>query len=67
VRFIINIRLKSKTKYTYTIDANTEEEALERLKLRLPPDEHESVIVDAIRIDPKSIINEGPYGVFDGM
>ncbi|MGA9047212.1 hypothetical protein [Sulfuricurvum sp.] len=63
MRYLIDIRLEGKTRL-YPIDADNEEQALERLKLRLPPHQRESVIIDSIAIDPASVLNDDPFGVF---
>ena len=66
MRYLIDIRIEDTKKRTYPIDAKDEEEALERLKLRLPPRQRINIIIDAIIIDPASITNEDPYGIFGG-
>ncbi len=63
MRYLIDIRLDGKSRL-YPIDAENETQALERLKLRLPPHQRESIIIDSIEIDPSSIPNDDPFGVF---
>ena len=65
MRFIIDIHLESKQKRTYTIDAKDEEEAKDRLRLRLPPKDRDSVVFDDIKIDKSSISDEDMYGIFN--
>ncbi len=64
MRFLINVRVEGDKKRLYPIDAEDETQAKERLLLRLPPHQRESLIVDDIRIDPASIIKTEPYGIF---
>lgn len=66
MRYLIDIRLHHDKKRTYRIEANNEEEAKERLKLRLSPSERETVVFDAIRVDSQMIALEEPYGSFGG-
>ncbi len=66
MRFLIEIRIDGTTKRTYPIDAQDEAQAKERLKLRLPPHQRDTIVIDAITIDPASIANEDPYGIFGG-
>lgn len=63
MRYLIDIRLEGKSRL-YPINADNEAQAIERLKLRLPPAQRESIIIDSIKIDPASIPNDDPFGVF---
>ena len=63
MRYLIDIRLEGKSRL-YPIDAENETQAIERLKLRLPPHQRESIIIDSIEIDPSSISNDDLFGVF---
>lgn len=63
MRYLIDIRLDGKSRL-YPIDADNETQALERLKLRLPPHQRESVIIDSIVPDPAFLPNDDPFGVF---
>lgn len=63
MRYLIDIRLDGKIRL-YPIDAENETQAIERLKLRLPPHQRESVIIDSIAPDPTSLPNDDPFGVF---
>jgi len=65
--YIIEVRVAEKRVQTFNIDAKDETEAKERLALRLPPKERDKIIIDSIKIDPKSIrLDDEPYGVFGG-
>ena len=66
MQYIVDIRINEGPKRTYRIDAKTEEEALERLKLRLPPQQRDAFVVDMIKIDPATVVDEDPYGIFGG-
>lgn len=66
MRYLIDIRVGGGKSRTYPIEAKDEDEALERLKLRLPPKQREAFVVDALKIDPKSFDVEEPYGTFGG-
>ena len=66
MQYLIDIRIDGRKKSTFRVDAKSEEQALERLKLRLPPQQRDSFIVDAVRVDPASVGDEEPYGVFGG-
>ena len=63
MRFIFKIHI-GKIKSTYLIDAKNEDEAKDRLLLRLPPDKRGLIKIDSITIDPKSIMAQEPYGIF---
>jgi len=64
MRYLINVRVDGDKKRTYPIDAEDETQAQARLLLRLPPHQRDGVIVDDIKIDPASLINAEPYGIF---
>ncbi|MEJ2468659.1 MAG: hypothetical protein P8Y65_03705 [Campylobacterales bacterium] len=64
MRYLINVRVDGDKKRTYPIDAGDETEARERLLLRLPPQQRDGLIVDDIKIDPASLIDTDPYGIF---
>ena len=64
MRYLINVRVDGDKKRTYPIDAADEAQAKERLLLRLPPQQRDGVIVDDIKLDPASIIDTDPYGIF---
>lgn len=66
MQYLIDIRIEGSKKSTFRIDGQDEKQALQRLALRLPPDQRDTYIVDAIRIDPSSIGEEEPYGIFTG-
>ncbi|MGD9969595.1 MAG: hypothetical protein AB7S65_04010 [Sulfuricurvum sp.] len=63
MRYLIDIRIEGKTR-RYPIEAANESEAIERLKLRLPPQQRESVVIDTVALDPASVPDEDPFGVF---
>jgi hypothetical protein len=62
--FIIDIRIDEEQKRTYKIEAKDETEAKERLKLRLPPHQRDTLLIDSIQIDPATVGGEEPYGTF---
>jgi hypothetical protein len=65
--YLIGVRVADKRAQTFSISAKDETEAKARLALRLPPQERDKIIIDSIKVDPKSIVsNEDPYGVFGG-
>ncbi len=65
MRYLIEVRIADKKPQTFPIDAKDEEEAKERLVLRLPPDKRDKILIDSIILDPKSIpLDDGPYGIF---
>ena len=67
MRYLLEVRIAGKRPQTFPIDAKDENEAKERLLLRLPPDKRDKILIDSITIDPKSIhIDDDPYGVFGG-
>ena len=66
MRFLINVRIDGEKKRLYPIDADDEVQAKERLLLRLPPHQRETVIIDDIKIDPDSLRDGDPYGLFGG-
>lgn len=64
--FIIDIRIDGKQKRTYRIEAKEETQAKERLMLRLPPSQRDTLIIDSIQIDSATLNNDEPYGSFLG-
>lgn len=63
MRYLVDIILEGKER-KYPIDASSESEAIERLKLRLPPHQREAFTVESIAIDPLSLPDDDPFGVF---
>lgn len=66
MQYLIDILIDGHKKSTFRVDGKNEKQALERLELRLPPQKRDSYSVDAIKIDPASIGDEEPYGIFTG-
>jgi hypothetical protein len=66
MHYLIDIRIGGSKKSTFRVDAKNEAQALERLIPRLPPQHRDNYIVDAIKIDPASVGDEEPFGVFGG-
>jgi len=62
--YLLHVRVDNTKNHTFKIVAKDEDEAKNKLPYRLPPDKRESYIIDSIEIDPKSIGDEEPYGVF---
>jgi hypothetical protein len=65
VEYLFDIRIDGK-KRSYRIEASDEEEAIERLKLRLPPSQRDAVVIDEMRIDMATVSTDDPYGSFGG-
>jgi hypothetical protein len=63
MRYLIKITIET-INYTYPIDANNEDEAKERLLLRLPPEKRDAVVINNITIDPASIPHTDSFGIF---
>ena len=66
MRYIITLRIDGGKPRTYPIDASSEEQAIERLRLRLPPNRRESFEVDSIGIDMSTVGTEEPFGIYTG-
>jgi len=64
VEYILHVRVLESKVRTYKITAKDEEQARVRLLTRLAPGEREGVIIDSIAIDPASLGEEEPFGVF---
>jgi len=65
--YIIGVHVADKREQIFSISAKDETEAKERLALRLPPQERNKIIINTIKVDPKSIVSqEDPYGTFGG-
>ena len=64
--YIIDILTADKKKQTFRIEAKNEDEAKERLKLRLPPHKRENIKFETIKIDMSTVSMEDPYGSFGG-
>lgn len=64
MQYLIDIRIDGRKKSTFRVDGKNEEQALERLELRLPPQQRDNYIVDSIKIDPASIVDDEPYGIY---
>jgi hypothetical protein len=65
VEYILHVRVFESKKRTYKISAKDEDEARTRLLTRLAPSEREGVIIDSIEIDPSSLGDEEPFGIFE--
>ncbi len=65
MRYFIQIRVGESNRL-YPVEASSQEEAIERLKLRLPPDQRNSIQIDSIAIDPRSLGSDSPFGEFGG-
>jgi hypothetical protein len=64
VEYILHVRVLESKKRTYKITAKDQDEARTRLLTRLAPSEREGVIIDSIELDPASLGDEEPFGVF---
>lgn len=65
MRYILAVTLANNKKRTFPITAASEEEAREKLLLRLPPHERDGVRFDSVSVDPKSVLpDEDPFGTF---
>ncbi len=62
--YIIDILTQEKKKHSFRIDAKNEEEAKERLMLRLPPNKRENVEIVSIKLDMSTVNMHDPYGTF---
>lgn len=62
--YLVQIRLEDKRKRTFRIEASNEEEAVKKLPNRLPPSERESFTLESVKVDPSTLGDEEPYGVF---
>lgn len=65
MRYVIDVEIEGANKRTYNIDADTPEEAKEKLLLRLPPNQRESVKILSLRPDPKEFIDDDAFGMFN--
>lgn len=64
--YLIDILTAEKKKQSFRIEARSEDEAKERLKLRLPPDKRENLTIVSIKIDMSTVSMEDPFGSFGG-
>lgn len=64
MNYIIEMRFENNKKSTYQIKAENETQAKERLMLRLPPKERNTIVIDSIKLDPKSVQTDDLYGIF---
>ena len=64
MQYILDVRVERDKKRTYRIDAKDEFEAKKRLLDRLPQKQRDTVIIDSIKIDPSTIVDDDPYGIF---
>lgn len=64
--YLIDILNHAKKKQTFRIEAKNEDEAKERLRLRLPPDKRENFSIESIKIDMGTVSMEDPFGSFGG-
>jgi hypothetical protein len=62
--YLVDILNDKKKKQTFRIEAKDEEEAKERLKLRLPPDKRENFSIESIKIDMSTVSMNDPFGTF---
>lgn len=66
MHYLVDVRVDGEKKRTYRIDAKDETEAKARLMPRLSPAQRDTVIIDSIKIDPATVGDEDPFGVFGG-
>lgn len=64
MQYIIDIRIDKDKKRTYRIDAKDETEAKKRLLDRLPPQQRDAIIIDSIKIDVTTVVDDDLYGIF---
>ena len=64
--YIVEILNAEKKKQTFRIEAKDEDEAKERLKLRLPPNKRENFTITCIKLDVSSINMDDMFGTFGG-
>ncbi len=62
--YLIDILTDDKKRQSFRIEAKNEEEARERLKLRLHPDKRECFTVESIKIDMRTVGIKDPFGTF---
>ncbi len=62
--YLLNVRLANNKKHTFRIEGKNEAEVRRKLPNRLPPQERDDYCIDSVEIDPKSLGDEEPYGVF---
>lgn len=62
--YIVDILTAEKKKQTFRIEAKDEDEAKERLKLRLPPNKREGFSIESIKIDMSTVSTKDPFGTF---
>jgi len=63
MRYIVTVHL-NKEKRTYLIDATDENQVKERLLLRLPHNQRDNCKINEIKIDPKSLVESEPFGIY---
>lgn len=64
--YLIEILSSEKKKQTFRIEAKSEDEAKERLKLRLPAPKRENFTITCIKLDVSSINMDDMFGTFGG-
>lgn len=62
--YLIDILTAEKKKHSFRIEAKSENEAKERLVLRLPPDKRENFSIESIKIDMSTVGKDDPFGTF---
>jgi len=63
MRYIVTVRLNKENR-TYLVDAVDEAQVKERLLLRLPPNQRDNCQINEIKIDPKSLVESEPFGIY---
>lgn len=64
--YIIDILTHEKKKKSFRITADNEEQAKERLQLRMPPNNRDNFTIESIKIDASTLNMEEPFGSFYG-
>jgi len=64
--FLIDIRTDNERTQSFRVEAESESQAIERLKLRLHPAKRDNLVVDSIKIDMTTVGDADPYGVYSG-
>ncbi len=64
MKFIVEVKLESGQVRKYTVLASDKQEAVEKMKLRLPPHDRESCFIESIRPDASQLVDDDIHGTF---
>jgi len=64
MKFIVEVKLENAQVRKYTVVATAKSEAVDKIKLRLPPKERESCTIQSVTVDHSQLVDDDVHGTF---